>query len=97
MKAEDLRASAEELLGERWQSPLSAITGIAPRSVRRMASGAQPVPERLALALDRALKVLDLIAELTAEHGAPGEIVLSGEDDPAIVWARAMVAESLRR
>lgn len=102
MKAEALRASAEALFGGEWQSPLSLATGIAPRTIRRMAAGVQPIPAKLAAALDRAEQVMDLIADLSAalsaEHGVPGQIDLStSSDDQLTQWVRAMVLEALER
>lgn len=98
MKAEALRASAEALFGGEWQSPLSLATGIAPRTIRRMAAGVQPIPAKLAAALDRAEQVMDLISDLSAEHGVPGQIDLStSSDDQLTQWVRAMVLEALER
>lgn len=98
MKADAFRASAEALFGGEWQTPLSLATGIAPRTIRRMAASAQPIPEKLAAALDRAEQVMDLIADLSAEHGAPGQIDLtSSSDDQLALWVKAMVVEALER
>lgn len=98
MKAEALRASAEALFGGEWQSPLSLATGIAPRTIRRMVAGVQPIPAKLAAALDRAEQIMDLISDLSAEHGVPGQIDLSASsDDQLTQWVRAMVLEALER
>jgi len=89
---------ASTLFGERWQSPLSGASGIALRSIRRMAAGEQPVPAKLAAALRRACEVMRLIAELVAEHGEPGAIDLTASsDDQLAQWVRSFVAEALER
>lgn len=89
-------ALAAELFGERWQTPLSACTDIAPRTIRRIAAGKQPVPAKLAAALCRAREVMDLIDELTSEYGAPDAIDLATSfDDQFTAWVKAMVVNAL--
>jgi hypothetical protein len=96
MTPEVFRVSAETLFGGGWQTPLSLATGIAPRTIRRMASGAQPIPPKLDTALARAHEVMNLIEELTAEHGAPGQIDLTtSSDDQLTLWVRSIVIEAL--
>ncbi|MBV8972711.1 MAG: hypothetical protein JO290_10515 [Sphingomonadaceae bacterium] len=91
-------ALASGLFGERWQTPLSGCTGIAPRTIRRMAAGDQPIPAKMAAALGRAREVLKLVAELTAEYGSPDAIDLtSSSDDQLTVWVKAMVVEALEK
>lgn len=98
MKADAFRASGEALFGREWQTPLSSATGIAPRSIRRMASGVQPIPDKLAAALDRVEQVLDLIDDLSAEHGVPDQIdITTSSDDQLTQWVRAMVIEAMAR
>ncbi|MBV8971897.1 MAG: hypothetical protein JO290_06355 [Sphingomonadaceae bacterium] len=89
-------ALASGLFGERWQSPLADATGINSRSLRRMASGAQPVPQRLADALTASRRVIDLIGDLAAEYGAADEIRMQGDDGQLVDWTKAIVAASLR-
>lgn len=89
---------ASALFGERWQTPLSASTGIAARSIRHMASGEKPVPEKLATALRRACEAMRLVAELVDEHGEPARIDLStSSPDQLTQWVRSFVIEALER
>lgn len=89
---------ASTLFGERWQTPLSASTGIAARSIRHMASGERPVPEKLAAALRRACEVMRLAAELVEEHGEPTQIDLTTSSPGQLTqWIRAFVIEALER
>lgn len=97
MESAAFRAAGAALFGERWQGPLAQATGINGRSVRQMAAGARPVPDNLALALDRAEQALERIDGLRDRFGEPGTIALTGEDHPAAVMARALLAEALRR
>lgn len=98
MDRDEFNALASGLFGERWQTPLSVATGIAPRAVRRMAAGEQPVPAKLAAALGRTLEVMKLVAELTAEYGSPDAIDLThSSDDQLTLWVKAMVVEALEQ
>jgi len=88
---------ASGLFGEGWQKPLADATGVNARSVRRMASGAQPVPQRLADALLAARRVLDLIADLADEYGDADEIEMRAADRQLVEWTKALVGVSIRR
>lgn len=89
---------ASTLFGERWQTPLSNITGIASRTIRYMAAGERPVPAKLATALRRACEVMRLVAELVEEHGEPAQIDLStSSPDQLTQWVRSFVIEALER
>jgi len=96
-RAEFIRL-ASGLLGERWQTPLVEATGIAERSIRRIASGDRPVPERLSTALLHAHEVMNLIAELTTEPDAPDPINFSASSPGQLKrWVGALVVEALER
>lgn len=98
MNRDEFIALASGLFGERWKTPLSVVTGIAPRTIRRMAAGEQPVPVKLATALDRAREAMCLIAALTGEYGAPDAIDLTtSSDDQLTLWVRAFVVEALEQ
>lgn len=89
---------ASTLMGERWQSPLSHLTGISPRTIRRMAAGGQEVPESLASALRRAGEVMRQLAKMVGEFGEPDAIDLTtSSDDQLTQWVRAFVIEALER
>lgn len=97
MDRSELITVAVALFGEGWQAPLADATGINPRSIRRMAAGAQPVPQRLVAALTAARRVLDLIADLAERHGEADQIDMQGDDRQLVDWTKALVSASIHR
>lgn len=70
-----LRDAGEALYGARWQTDLARDLGVADRTMRRWASGADDLPSGVALDLlrltqERAAR-LDALAELLKRAAAP--------------------------
>lgn len=54
----DLRAAAEELLGEQWLQPLATMLGINPRTLQRWAAGQNRAPEPIAARISELLAIV---------------------------------------
>lgn len=51
MTPEDIKTRGEALFGPLWQTPLAAALGMNRTTVHRYATGALPIPPKVALAL----------------------------------------------
>jgi hypothetical protein len=87
MDRNEFAAAGQALFGESWIGPLAAASGIARRSIARMAAGKAEIPADLAEPMRRAAL---LIADLRV-------VIDQGDEHPVTQRTRALLERSLNR